>query len=637
VSAEPGPASGHFGALVRQYRLALGLSQEELADRSGLSVKAIADMERGRTARPHRHSVQSLGDALGLPDSHLRQLDRAARLSAGGVQPQAARAKPLPVPRQLPASIAGFVGRTRELQKLTGLLDTRQPLGAVVISAIGGTAGVGKTTLAVHWAHQVAARFPDGQLYVNLRGYDPGTPVLPTDALSAFLRALGAPAQDIPEDKDELAARYRGMLADRRVLVVLDNARDADQVRPLLPGAAGCLVLVTSRSQLAGLVAAERAHPVMLDVLSDADARQLLAESIGPERAAAESDAVTELSALCARLPLALAVAAARASLQPGRDLAALASELRDARGRLDGLDAGEDRADVRAVFSWSFRQLPDAAGEAFALIGLHPGAELDVHATAALTGTTTGLARRVLGQLYRASLLRAVVPDRYGMHDLLRAYAREHAAASDTGGCSNRAALTRLFDYYLATAAAATDVLFPAEAHRRPRVPSAIAGPPMPGEAEARAWLDAERANLVAVVCHCADHGWPAHATGLAGTLFRYLMTGSHLPDAHAIYGHALQSARRSGDVAAEADALNGLGGIGMMKGHFLDSVDHYRAALDLYCQRGDRIGEARVLRNLGITERALHGPQSAAGYYRQAIATSEEAGDSIGAARAN
>jgi tetratricopeptide (TPR) repeat protein/transcriptional regulator with XRE-family HTH domain len=632
VGAGPSQASDSFGTLLRRYRLALGLSQQELAGRSGLSVRAVANMERGRTARPHRHSVQSLADALGLPEPERLQLDRASRVLGNDLD--ADRAQPRQGPHQLPAAVAGFTGRAVQLEALSRVLaDTRDGSpGTVVISAIGGTAGVGKTALAVHWAHQVAGRFADGQLYVNLRGYDPDQPVAAADALAEFLRALGVPGQEIPDEIDERARLYRTRLAGRRVLVLLDNARDAEQVRPLLPGDPGCVAVVTSRDRLAGLVATGGARRLDLDVLPLADAVALLRSLIGA-RADDDPEAAAGLAGLCARLPLALRIAAELAASRASAPLAELVAELKTRR--LDCLDAGEDRADVRAVFSWSFRHLPDDAARAFALIGLHPGADLDVHAAAALTGMRTAQAHRVLALLHRASLLQAAGAGRYGMHDLLRAYAREQAAARDTGGQRDQA-LTRLFDYYLSAAAAAMDILYPAEAHRRPRMaPTAAVVSAMPGEADARAWLDAERANLAAVVVHCAEHGWPRHATGLAGTLFRYLMTGSHLTEAHTIYGHALDAARRSGDLTAEAEALNGLGSIAGCKGQFRGAVGYYQAALECYRRCGDRAGEARVLHNLGNTEHELRNHRSAASYYGQATAAYEDAGDSLGAAR--
>jgi DNA-binding SARP family transcriptional activator/tetratricopeptide (TPR) repeat protein len=550
----------------------------------------------------------------------------AAAVAGGAAAPQA--------PRHLPAAVGCFTGRAAELAALTGLLDGRSGAAVVtmVISAISGTAGVGKTALAIQWAHQVTGRFPDGQLYVNLRGHDPDQPVTPGEALAGFLRGLGVAGHDIPDELEDRARLYRSRLVGRRMLVLLDNARDGEQVRPLLPGDPGCVTVVTSRDALAGLVAADGARRLDLDVLPLADAVALLRSLIGP-RADADPEAVAELARLCARLPLALRIAAELAARRKA-SLRGLAARL--AATRLDSLDAGEDRADVRAIFSWSVRQLPGDVAAAFALTGLHPGADLDVYAAAALTGTTAGQAHRVLDRLHRASLLQAAGPGRYGMHDLLRAYAREQAAARDTSGQCQQA-LTRLFDYYLAAAAAAMDILFPAEAHQRPRIAAtATALPEMPGQAGARAWLDAERANLVAVVLHCAGHGLLRHAVGLADTLYRYLINGSHLPEAHTIYGHMLEAARLSGDLVGEAVALNGLGTIGRMKGHYHGAVGHYQAALERYRQCGNRIGEGRALQNLGVTEHQLHNHQSAVGHYQRAIAAYKDAGDSLGAAGA-
>jgi DNA-binding SARP family transcriptional activator/tetratricopeptide (TPR) repeat protein len=606
-----------------------------------LMLALYHDGQQGEALAAYQCTRRVLIEELGSePGPELRQLQQQILAADPALTGPDSRPAAPPaghaVPRELPAPVRHFTGRAAELAELAELSDLAAGGGGgrtLVICAIVGTAGVGKTALAVQWAHQVAGRFPDGQLYVNLRGYDPGEPVSAADALAGFLRSLGVPGTDIPDGAEDRARLYRSRLAGRWMLVLLDNARDGDQVRPLLPGDPGCVAVVTSRDALAGLVAADGARRLDLDVLPPGDAVGLLRSLIGP-RADQDPGAVAELAGLCAGLPLALRIAAEVAAARSPVPLADLAAEL--AAARLDGLDAGEDRADVRAVFSWSYRQLDESAAGAFALIGLHPGTDLDAHAAAALTGTTAGQAGRVLGRLHRASLLQAAGPGRYGMHDLLRAYAREQAAARDTGGCCQQA-LTRLFDYYRATAGAAMDTLAPAEAHLRPRIPpSATASPIMAGDAEARAWLDRERANLAAVVAHCAGHGWPRHATDLAVTLFRYLMTGSHLPEAFTIYGRALEAARRSGDLAAEADALNGLGGIGLMRGHFRDAAGCYRPALERYRRRGDRGGEARVLQNLGQTEYRLHNLRSAAGYYRQAIAAFEDAGDSLGAARA-
>jgi tetratricopeptide (TPR) repeat protein len=535
-------------------------------------------------------------------------------------------------PWQLPAAVSHFTGRTAELDALTAALD-RSAAHTMVISALAGMGGVGKTALAVQWAHQVAGRFRDGQLYVNLRGYDAHEPVSPGDALAGFLRALGVAGQQIPDDAEERARLYRSRLAGRRMLVLLDNARDSEQVRPLLPGDPGCAAVVTSRDQLAGLVVADGARRLDLDVLAPADAVGLLRSLIG-SRADEDPAAVADLAGLCARLPLALRIAAEHAAARPDAALGGLVTELTTAR--LDGLDAGDARADVRAVLSWSVRQLPDDVAAAFALIGLHPGTDLDTYAAAALTGTTAARAHRMLGRLHRASLVQAAGPGRYGMHDLLRAYAREQAPARD-GGDQRRQALTGLFDYYLAAAAAAMDVVFPAEAHHRPAVALGMASAPeFSGEADARGWLDRERANLVAAAVYCANRGWPEHATSLAATTFRYLLIGNYLPEALTICEHALQAARESGDLAAEAGALNGLGGIRSTTGHFRDASGHFQAALACYRRCGNRDGEARALCNLSEIEYRLNNHHVAADYGRQAIAAFGDAGDRLGMARA-
>jgi DNA-binding SARP family transcriptional activator/tetratricopeptide (TPR) repeat protein len=608
------------------YRTARGILVSELGLEPGPDLQLLQQ----RIIAGDRELLAVTNDASGQPASQdsdpTDTRGRADTTETTAGQPDAR------VPRQLPAAVSHFTGRAAELDALTGVLDASRSSRSrtVVISALAGAAGVGKTALAVRWAHQVAERFRDGQLYVNLRGYDPDEPVAATDALADLLGALGVPGQEIPEGADERARLFRSRLAGRRVLVLLDNARNAEQVRPLLPGDPGCVAVVTSRDSLAGLVAADGARRLDLDVLPLAEAVGLLRALIGP-RINQDPAATVALAGLCARLPLALRIAAELAAARPDPPVAELVAELEESR--LDLLDAGEDRADVRAVFSWSVRQLPDEVAGAFALVGLHPGEDLDAHAAAALTDTTVGQARRVLARLHRASLVQAAGSGRYGMHDLLRAYAREQAAAGD----SCQQALTRLFDYYLSAAAAAMDVLIPAEAHRRPRVPpSAAAIPALPGQAEAQAWLDTERANLVAVVVHCAGHGWAAHATGMAATLFRYLISGSHLPEAQTVYSRSLQAARQSGDLAAEAEALNGLGGIGMIRGHPQAAAENYRAALERYQQCGDRAGQARATLNLGGIEHQLHNLRSAASYCRQAITASEEADDSLGVARA-
>jgi tetratricopeptide (TPR) repeat protein/transcriptional regulator with XRE-family HTH domain len=541
----------------------------------------------------------------------------------------------VPVPRELPADVDAFTGRADELAELDRLLPAgqghragREPT-AVVISAVSGTAGVGKTALAVRWAHQAQDRFPDGQLYVNLRGYDPGQPMTAAWALAGFLRALGVPGQDIPAEENERAARYRSLLHGRQMLVVLDNASDVEQVRPLLPGTRTCAVVVTSRDALAGLVARDGARRLDLDLLPQADAVALLRALIGG-RADADPQAAAVLAARCGRLPLALRVAAELAAARPAAPLAELAGELADQQRRLDLLDAGGDpRTAVRAVFSWSYRHLSADAALVFRSSGLHPGPDLDRYAAAALTGTTPEQAGRLLDVLARAHLIEPAQRGRYGMHDLLRDYATEQAVSEDPEP-GRRAALTRLFDHYLGTAATAMDTVAPAERHLRPRIPpAATPAPPLPDPAAARAWLDAERATMVAVAAHTAACGWPGHATRLAATLHRYLDDGGHRAEAATIHAHARRATQLTGDRAAEATALTNLGFVDMRQDRYPQATDHHRQALALFRQIGDRAGQARALNNLGGIDWQQGRYQQAADRLQQSLAVFREIGD--------
>jgi tetratricopeptide (TPR) repeat protein/transcriptional regulator with XRE-family HTH domain len=611
-----------------QRRKTVGLTQEQLAERLGVERTTVVRWERGET-QPLPWLRPRLATALGVSADRIEEL-----LAARDASPSA-RDGLAAVPRQLPAAVAAFTGRAAELAALDELLLGPKSATAAVISAVSGTAGVGKTALAVHWAHHAATSFPDGQLYVNLRGYDPDKPMAATDALAGFLHALGVPGQDIPADESDRAARYRSLLADKRMLIVLDNAGTVELVRPLLPGHPECRVLVTSRDSLAGLVARD-AQRLDLDLLPLADAVALLRELIGA-RVDAETDAAATLAEQCARLPLALRIAAELAAIRPDVALIELVAELSDRQQRLDLLSFGGDPyTAVRSVFSWSYEQLDDSTARAFRLAGLHPGPDFDSYAAAALTDSNRESAREQLGVLIRANLIQATAPGRYGVHDLLRAYAQELAAKLD-GEETTRTALTRLLDYYLAATEAAMDVLFPAEAHQRPRITArAAALPKMSDQAKARVWLDEERASLVAMVVHGAGHGWPQHVANLAATMRRYLITGSHLPEALTIYSHALEAARQFGDAAAEAAALNGLGPIAGQQGRFQDAVAHFQAALECYRRCGDRIGEARSLHNLGAAESQQHNHKSAAHYYREAIVAYDDSGDELGASRA-
>ncbi|GAB1516795.1 AfsR/SARP family transcriptional regulator [Actinophytocola sp. KF-1] len=583
-----------------------------------------------------------LADELGTdPGQELRAVHEAVLRGELDPRPEPAVPRRIvparPVPAQLPADVYAFTGRERELAALDDLLGEEESGStAVVVSAVSGTAGVGKTSLALRWAHRVRDRFPDGQLYVDLRGFDSEQPMPVSDALARFLSALGLVGSEIPLDTDERAARYRTELSDRRMLVLLDNAATADQVRPLLPGAPGCLVVVTSRDSLAGLVVRHGARRLDLDLLPLRDAVHLLSCLIG-HRVTAEPYAAEALAEECARLPLALRIAAELAAARPATSLSALVEELADEQRRLDLLDAGLDpRTAVRAVFSWSYQHLTDEAAAAFRLLGLHPGPDLDPSAAAALGDTDVAQAGRLLDVLARAHLIQTGRPGRYAMHDLLRAYANQLATEQNSAS-ERRAALDRLFDFYLATAGAAMDVLHPAERHRRPHV-TAPRVPPrhFPTADAAKAWLDAERANLVAAAVHAEAHGWPAHTVGLANTLFRYLDAAGLNADAFTIHGLACEAAARIGDGAGEARALLNLGLVYWHQGLLGHAEDHLRRALDRYVEIGDEVGQASAHSNLGVIQWRQGNLCESARHLELALGTYERLGDQVGQAEA-
>jgi DNA-binding SARP family transcriptional activator/Tfp pilus assembly protein PilF len=609
-----------------------------------LLLALYRDGRQGEALAAYQHARRILINELGaepgawLQTLHQRILAADRALSLPEPAMPAAGNAVATVPRELPAPVTHFVGRADELATLTKLLDQigGQMPGAVVISAIGGTAGVGKTALALQWAHQVAEHFPDGQLYVNLRGFDTIQPVIAVDALAGFLRSLGVPGQDIPASENECAARYRSLLSGKRMLVMLDNAASAEQVRLLIPGTPSCTVVVTSRDALPGLVARDGAQRLDLDVLPREDAVALLRALIGT-RVDAAPDAAAALAEQCSLLPLALRVAAELAAARPAVPLARFVSELSDQERRLDLLNAGGDpRVAVRAVFSWSYQHLDADAARAFRLVALHPGPDQDPYAAAALIGTTLDRAVGLLGQLTRAYLVQPVGPGRCGMHDLLRAYARELAATQDTEE-ERRAALTRLFDHYLHTASVMVDAVFPADRDRRPCIPlPATPVPPMADLVTARAWLDAERANLTVVAAFTAGNGWPSHAIRLAAILFRYLDTGGHYAEAVTIHTHARCAARAVGDSAAEATALTSLGLAQIWQGRYGQAADILRQALALFSENGDRAGQARVLLNLGVLDLQRGRYQQATSHLEQSLAFYGEVGDAVGEARA-
>ncbi|RZQ60099.1 AfsR/SARP family transcriptional regulator [Amycolatopsis suaedae] len=569
----------------------------------------------------YRRLRERLADELGTdPGTELQRLHQRILTADPTLTAPASGRR---VPRQLPAPPPAFTGRERELAALTGAL--RQ---TTVVSVVGG-GGMGKTWLALRWAHDHAADFPDGQLYLNLRGFDPvEEPVTPASALRGLLDGLGVAA--VPPDLDAQAALYRGLVADRRMLIVLDNARDSTQLAPLLPGGATCAVLVTSRNQLGALVTTHGARPLPLDVLDDTEATDLLTRAAGAARAEAEPAAVADLLRHCAGLPLALGIVAARAATQPGLPLAALADELRDTR--LDALDAGEVPANLRAVLAASYRTLNPGTATTFRLLGLAPGPVVTLAGATALTGAD---AKPALRELTTANLLGQVDADRYRMHDLVRLYAAELASTVDSEQ-DRAAALTRLYDRYCYLASVAAMRWNPHDEHRYPPMPEP-AGPPVQITRGDR-WLDREIDILLAITAQ----GSARHVTHLSSVLARYLDISGRYHDALALHTAAVQLespntgralVHRAGtlsrlgrldeaiDAGLRADALgraandgvtqliaaNSLGTNLGMRGKLDESRQHYERALAIARVIGSRDAEAIAANNLGIALQQL------------------------------
>ncbi|WP_203715803.1 AfsR/SARP family transcriptional regulator [Asanoa siamensis] len=524
--------------------------------RAGRQADALEVYRRSRALLVDELGVEPSAALRALHEAILRGDPRLAGIAAadldGLAAAAAARTRPtVPTPRQLPAGAgtSGFTGRGAELARLDGILRGPGP----VVAVVSGIPGVGKTALAVHWGHRVSARFPDGQLYVDLRGYDDRPPLRPAAVLAVFLRSFGVPADEIPADPDEAAARYRSTLADRRVLVVLDNAGHADQVRPLLPAGAGCVALVTSRDQLSGLAVRDGAVRVPLDVLPPGDAADLLRGALGAGRVAAEPGSSARLVDLCGHLPLALRIAAAQLTGGGLGDIGSYVTAL--STDRLTALQVhGDSQAAVRAAFGLSYARRSPQARRLFRLFGLVPCADLTVGAAAALTGATGPAAQRLLTELADGHLMERQRPDRFTAHDLLRVYAAERARAEETEA-DRRAALDRLLDHYLRTALAATRVVSP-DVIRLPDPPGPAA-PDFADLAAGVAWLEDERANLLALVTHAATHGPYHFAWQLTDALRAWLYRRVYLIDSLTAGRAALAAARRSGDPTGLAAAF--------------------------------------------------------------------------------
>jgi DNA-binding SARP family transcriptional activator/tetratricopeptide (TPR) repeat protein len=632
---EPASLIGPLTGLLGEYPLAEPVAEALMRalHETGRSAEALGCYAAVRTR---------LAEELGTDTGHaLRQLHQSilrGHRPASASPPQlSAVVRQNELPAQLPMAVRGFTGRDGELARLAAILASAEgESAAVVISAVSGMAGVGKTALAVHWARRVESAFPDGQLYVNLRGFDPqGSVVPPTEAVRGFLDALGVRPERMPPGLEAQVGLYRSLLTGRRMMVVLDNARDEEQVRPLLPGSVGCMALVTSRNRLTGLAATEGAHLLAVDPLTPDAARDVLAERLGAGRVAAEPEAVADVVTWCAGLPLALAVVSARAAAQPHQPLGALAEELREAGGRLDALDGGEEASQVRAVFSWSYSALSPAAARLFRLLALHPGPDLDQRAAAALAGVEPERVRGLLAELTGGHLLVEHAPGRYAFHDLLRVYAGELVTSYDDEW-ERRGALHRMMDHYLHSARAADVLVTPQPNPVEVHPPRPGANPLRPEDyGRALTWLAAEHPVLLEIVRQ-PQKGFDGHVWRLFTVLTTFLDRHGHWQALLTTGRSALAAAEREDDLAGRAGVHRGLGlALDRLKSPE-PAREHYLRAVELFAALGHDAGQARTHQHLSRMSGAEGNSELALEHAYRSLEHYRAAGDQAGQAAA-
>jgi DNA-binding SARP family transcriptional activator/tetratricopeptide (TPR) repeat protein len=579
----------------------------------------------GRTSEAldlYARTRANLAEQLGTdPGPDLQRLHRS--LLRGEVETAPAAGPPRDVPRQLPAPPQLFTGRTMELAELDKIHDA----STVVITAIDGMAGVGKTALAVQAAHQMVDRYPDGQLFIDLHGYTEGVaPVEPGAALDWMLRSLGVGAEQIPAALDQRAGLYRSRVAEHRMVIILDNAATEAQVSPLLPGAPGCVVLVTSRRRLTGL---DHTHTVSLDTLPLPDAVALLRQTDRGRLDDQPAELVAELVDLCGRLPLAIRIAAARLRAHPAWDLMHLVRRLRDQQHRLFELATGP--RSVTAALDLSYQDLKVDEQRTYRLLGLHPGPDVDPFAAAALLDATLLEAGRLLEQLLGAHLLQEPAPGRFRFHDLPRAHAA-HTATRDGAYGDHQAALVRLLDYYRYTAAAAMDAAYPYEReHRRHVPPARTPGPELSDPVAALSWLNSELPSLRAAVRYASEHDRPAHLLDLSSILHRHLRANGLHHDAETLHKQALTAARATGHQAAEMEALKMLGHIHRIQGRYDQAADHLEQALRLARASGHQVAEVEALTGLGQIHRLQGRYEQAADHLEQALRLARATGHRV------
>jgi len=621
--------------LLRQLRAEARLTQEELAEAAGIPPRSVSDLERGINRTARKETAMLLAGALGLPGAVAELFVAAARGRGAAAEVLAARDGASPgvfaaaAARALPRDIASFTGRQTELVRL--LRATEGPVanrGVVGIHAIDGMAGIGKTTFAVHAAHRLAADFPDGQFFLPLHAHTPGQrPVDPADALASLLLAAGLAAQQIPPGLEARAARWRDQVAGKKILLLLDDAAGHEQVRPLLPGTAGSLVLVTSRRRLAAL---DDAAVISLDTLPPGEAAALLARLAARPGLRAGDAAVGEITRLCGYLPLAIGMLASQLRHHPAWTASQLATDLAEARDRLELMEA--ENLSVGAAFDLSYADLTPGRQLLFRRLGLIPGPDFDAYAAAALEGASVGTARRDLGELYGQHLLTEHAPGRYRLHDLLRQHAR--ALVTADGDTETDAAAGRLLDSYLHTALAAGRHFNRVGTDRPPPGDPPAHAPDVSTFGRAAAWLEAERANLLAAADYAATRGRPRHAVAIPAAISGFLGVRGHWDQSAALHRSALATARQADDRPGEASTLSTLGALQRDTGDYPAAAATLARAVALFRDLGDRPGQAYALNELGFL-RALTGDYpAAAASYEQALALFRSAGDLHGQA---
>ena len=622
-----------FGSLLRRLRIDAGLTQEALAKAARLSYRSISDLERGVNRSPRKETARLLAAALGLAGAERIAFEAAARGHSGNAvnQVQIAEIAPMTLAtRTLPRDVASFTGRERELAYLIETVtDTAVAAGVVGICAIGGMAGIGKTALAVHAAHRLAPRFPDGQIFLPLHGHTPGQrPVDPADALASLLQASGIAAQQIPARPEPRAWLWRHRIAGKRMLLVLDDAAGHEQIRSLLPGTAGSLVLITSRRHLTAL---EDAQVISLDILPADEAAALLVRLAGRPGLHPADPAVLQISRLCGHLPLAIGMLARQLRHHPAWTARELATDLAAARSRLELMQA--ENVSVAAAFDLSYRELAGEPQHIFRRLGLHPGTEIDVYAAAALIESSVEVARRNLEDLYDHYLIAEPSRGRYRMHDLISEYAQALAAAEPA--VHREAAVDRLLTYYLQTARTASHLV--RRTRPQPLAREDISAPPMPDLSRAKdatAWMQIEQDNLYAAVNYAAAHSMTEFAVTLPAVMHGYLRHHGNWDQVLSVYGGALDQSRQTGNWQAEADILTDIGDIQMLSGNYPEAAASLTQALEICRKHADKHSEAHALSILGYVQHQTGEIRAAAANLASALELYRDHGDRLGEA---